>query len=152
MHVAASPGRIRVAVTIVSIALSVAALTGANIDQKDVVAHVLAVGDSLALSDALTMTFEAVVEDSRCPTGTNCIWEGDAVVRVRLDERGTAPATYVLHTSDRYQQAFEHGNVRVRLLEVAPHPAATTVHRPPSTVRPTFLLPARVPPHTNVPR
>jgi hypothetical protein len=130
MQVAASPRRFCVLVTFVSIGLFGAALGGANIDQKAPVEHVLAIGESIALPDALTLTFEAVVEDSRCPTGTDCVWEGDAAVRVRLDERGKAPATYVLHTSGRFQQAFEHAGVQVRLVKVAPHPAANAPIRP----------------------
>jgi hypothetical protein len=87
------------------------------------VEHVLAIGESIALPQkALTLTFEAVVEDSRCPTGVECIWEGDAAVRLRLDESEKARATHVLHTSSRFQQAFEHGELLVRLVNVAPHP------------------------------
>jgi hypothetical protein len=131
MHASLHPRLGRVGVFTVWISLSVAGMTAAGSGQKGAVEHVLAIGESIALPEkALTVTFEAVVEDSRCPTGVECIWEGDAAVRLRLDEREKAIATHVLHTSSRLQQVFEHGDVMVRLVNVAPHPPVDAPIRP----------------------
>ena len=39
-------------------------------------------------SDGLTITFEAVTGDSRCPEGVECVWAGEAHVRLVIE--GTA--------------------------------------------------------------
>ena len=84
---------------------------------------VLAVGQSGSLLDTgLTVTFEAVVSDSRCPTGVNCVWEGDAEVRVRIDATNVKPSTYTLHTSERSPRQISHGDVEVGLVSLVPHP------------------------------
>lgn len=85
----------------------------------------LAPGESGRVPDSeAAITFEAVVEDSRCPTGVTCVWEGDAAVRIRVEEPGAAPATYTLHTSDRFGREAKHGSIRIRLAAVTPHPTA----------------------------
>ena len=72
----------------------------------------------------LTVVFEAVVEDSRCPTGTNCVWAGDAAVRVRVDSANSKPTSYMLHTNDGFEREVVHGNVRIRLSSLTPEPTA----------------------------
>jgi len=72
----------------------------------------------------LTVVFEAVVEDSRCPVGTNCVWAGNAVVQLRVDSRSAKPASYRLHTNDRSAQEVVHRDVRLRLSSLTPEPTA----------------------------
>jgi hypothetical protein len=105
------------------ILLAIASVASAGGDRQTPVELVLALNESRALPQSpLSLTFEAVVEDSRCPTGTECIWEGNAAVRVRLDERGKTSVTHIVNTSSRFPQSFEHGDVRVRLVKVEPYP------------------------------
>jgi hypothetical protein len=45
---------------------------------------VLGVGDAMVVGDdGLTLRFEGVSNDSRCPVDVNCIWEGEALVLLR---------------------------------------------------------------------
>ncbi len=72
----------------------------------------------------LTVTIEAVVEDSRCPEGEACLWAGDAAVAVVLTG-ATSPSTrVVLHTNLPSGRETTYQGVRVRLIEVAPRPTA----------------------------
>jgi hypothetical protein len=72
----------------------------------------------------LTITFEAVTDDSRCPEGVSCVWAGDAVVHIRI-EGGTPPAsTAMLHVNGQFDRDVVHGSHRVTLVAVAPHPKA----------------------------
>ena len=87
----------------------------------------LAIGGSAPVPDTdVTVTVEDVTDDSRCPTGVTCIWEGDAVVHVRVTEPKAQPATYLLHTSGRFTRTATHGKLKLQLVEVKPYPAADT--------------------------
>lgn len=44
----------------------------------------LAVGEAVeAAAGGPRITFLRVVDESRCPTGVSCVWDGDATVEVR---------------------------------------------------------------------
>jgi hypothetical protein len=86
---------------------------------------VLAVGESFGVPEtSLVITFEAVEEDSRCPVGTRCLWEGDAAIRIRLGGPDIRTAAYTLHTNERFERTITHGQLRVALAALAPYPAA----------------------------
>ncbi len=71
-----------------------------------------------------TVTFVRVTEDSRCPTGVNCVWEGDAAVELRVQAGAAAPATVQLHTNDRFDREATAGGLRLRLESLEPYPQA----------------------------
>lgn len=113
------------------LSLASCASTGPTAVQDTARRIVLAPGESLRLRDFdLTLTFETVVEDSRCPTGADCIREGDAIIRIRINDRATAPAFYRLHTSEAFAREVVHGEVRLRLVALMPHPSAGSIPRP----------------------
>jgi hypothetical protein len=106
-------------------------LVGPPTDQAGASQVVLSPGGSSAISGTdLAVTFDAVVEDSRCPAGVNCIWAGDAIVRIRIGTRAAASSAYLLHTGLPAGGEIEHGNVRVRLVDVTPYPQADRPSRP----------------------
>lgn len=72
--------------------------------------------------ESLAVTFEKVVEDSRCPTGTTCIWEGDAVVRLGLRGARAATGTLDLHAQMPSQREGAFQNYRVRIVQLVPWP------------------------------
>jgi hypothetical protein len=84
----------------------------------------------------LTLVLEAVAQDSRCPKGVNCVWAGDAAVRIRLEP---PPTAYTLHTNDGFEREIAHGNVRVRLVSLTPEPTADGPPRP-DTYRATLSI------------
>lgn len=69
-----------------------------------------------------TMTFDRVREDSRCPSGVACVWEGDAIVMLTL-EQGAERTELALHTA-RHPGPTEAaiGSCRVELVTLAPEP------------------------------
>lgn len=84
----------------------------------------LGAGQSAAVAGAsLEIEFVSVVEDSRCPRGVDCVWEGNARVRLRLKRPGAAPTEIELNTNlePRRAAAFGHD---VRLKELSPYPQA----------------------------
>lgn len=86
-----------------------------------------AVGD-----DGLTLTFEAVTNDSRCPTDVTCIWAGEAVTRLRVAAPGMSAATLTLHTpgGTAPAEAAYAERFGVRLSELRPAPISTRTIAP----------------------
>ena len=78
---------------------------------------------STLAGENLTLTFVQVLEESRCPAGVQCIWEGNARVGVKAEKRPSPPATLELNTSGRYAREATYQGYTVQLLEVVPHPA-----------------------------
>ena len=59
------------------------------------------VGESVGVAGAdLTVTYGAVLTDSRCPIGVQCIWAGNATISVALAKPGSPPATVGLNTTE----------------------------------------------------
>ena len=70
----------------------------------------------------LTVGFEGVASDSRCPRGEACVWEGDATVRIRLRQADGTVDILELHTRSGGQSAQSIGGYSVRLVAVLPEP------------------------------
>ncbi len=82
-------------------------------------------GESVSIGNAVaTLTFDQVVQDSRCPTDVTCIRAGD--VTLRLATANADGVTMVeLTIGDRGEPAASFDGLRVTLLEVAPIPRST---------------------------
>lgn len=81
------------------------------------------VGEAVAiLGEPLTIGFEEVVEDSRCPANTTCIWAGRAVVRIGVRVDNTQTGTLNLETSSDTAGEGEFQKYRLRLVRLAPVP------------------------------
>ncbi|MDT0630372.1 hypothetical protein RQM47_04450 [Rubrivirga sp. S365] len=73
----------------------------------------LALGER-AEREGETVAFEALVEDSRCPEGVQCIWAGRVQVRLTV---GGEPVVLTLPAREEgEQEAVERGGVRVALV------------------------------------
>ena len=73
--------------------------------------------------EGLGIEFVSVVEDSRCPQGVDCIWAGNAKVRLRLKRGRGAAAEIELNTNTEPQRSAAHG-YEVRLTSLSPYPKA----------------------------
>jgi hypothetical protein len=50
---------------------------------------ILALGQTARLEEAdLSLTFSDLLEDSRCPSQVTCVWAGQAIIRVRVQQGG----------------------------------------------------------------
>lgn len=72
--------------------------------------------------DGLTVKFDGVSGDSRCPTGVMCVWEGDAVVVIEASEPPRAASDLELHTSARFPHEGLYGRYRIELVSLVPQP------------------------------
>jgi hypothetical protein len=84
-------------------------------------------GGSVRISgSALTVTFDSVSEDSRCPTDVQCVWEGNATLHLTVDS-ATLSRRAELRTSGVRQPASAYGFlIELRALR----PVPTTQARP----------------------
>lgn len=85
----------------------------------------LKIGESAEIeAEALLIGFEAVSADSRCPKGVQCIWEGDATVRVWLQKGSDTRETHELHTSPKGETAVSYRDYELSLLRLDPYPVS----------------------------
>ena len=81
----------------------------------------LRVGGSARISgEPLTITFESVVTDSRCPTNTTCVFEGDAIVRLNIEGANAGRLTLDLHTQANGPREGRFQTYGIRLVRLAP--------------------------------
>jgi hypothetical protein len=78
-------------------------------------------GASAILDGGLTIAFDRVASDSRCPMDALCIWAGDAVVAVSVSQSGGGSARRELHTDAAGSEA-SYLAYAVKLLALAPYP------------------------------
>ncbi|MCC7129630.1 MAG: hypothetical protein IT297_04450 [Anaerolineae bacterium] len=78
-----------------------------------------------AQDGGLRLSFEAVLEDSRCPEGAQCIWAGQVRAQLHAWADGAAAETFELITSTAKQapdNAHTYHGYRIELLAVDPYP------------------------------
>lgn len=71
------------------------------------------------------LTFKEVTEDSRCPEGVNCVWEGMAKVKLEIMGTYTRPMHMELATiknSAEVPTSTEFNGYKITLKEVHPYP------------------------------
>jgi hypothetical protein len=68
----------------------------------------------------LKIAFIELVEDSRCPTDVNCIWTGNAKIKVRVTKNGRSKVLE-LDTLTR-GMIPSYGNYQLKLKELTPKP------------------------------
>lgn len=83
----------------------------------------LSVGQSTVVDGAaLEIAFQAVTNDSRCPKGEACIWEGDATVCIWVQPAAGTKEKFVLHTSSKRASVTDFGDWSIRLVALDPYP------------------------------
>lgn len=70
----------------------------------------------------LTIKFVSLVEDSRCPTGVNCVWAGNAKIRIKVS-KGKESKTFELNTT-LDPKAATFAGYEINLTDLTPQPAA----------------------------
>jgi len=89
---------------------------------------VLASGQSaLILGADLTIRFDGVDGDSRCPADAFCIQGGDARVRLEVSSSG-GRRQYELHTGN--MQPVRHDDLTIHLVQLAPYPFSSRTIAP----------------------
>ena len=81
-------------------------------------------GQQLKLDGAdFQVKFVGVPQDSRCPTGVNCVWEGNAEVALNFTYDDCATnLTLNTHNSPQTVQDGKAGGFRIKLIKLDPYP------------------------------
>ena len=69
----------------------------------------------------LRIKFLELVEDSRCPTDTNCVWAGNAKIKVRV-RTNHGPARTLTLNSTLQPQTVSYAGYEFRLAGLTPQP------------------------------
>ncbi len=86
----------------------------------------LRIGQQGTVSGGFTVRFDSVAEDSRCPTGLQCVWAGNCVVALTYTS-GDRKVPFTLESYDRVKRDTIIDKHRIELLAVSPYP--DSVHR-----------------------
>jgi hypothetical protein len=73
-------------------------------------------------TDSLQLRFDKVSADSRCPVGSTCVQEGDAVVVVTATRSAANAQSFELHTQTGLAAAATYGRYQIKLTKLEPRP------------------------------
>ena len=73
--------------------------------------------------DHFYICLDSVLNDSRCPTGVMCIWEGNAEVRFRFEKLNENPIFFNLNTHLSSTKDTIIDNHKISLIGLDPYPA-----------------------------
>ncbi len=74
-----------------------------------------------APGSGLRIKFVELVEDSRCPENTNCIWAGNAKIKVRVAKNGRSKVLE-LDTMPMSKEPVRFGSYILKLVKLTPAP------------------------------
>jgi hypothetical protein len=98
---------------------------------------ILAPGEEVSNKDAnLSVSFAEILEDSRCPKNTNCVWEGQAKVKLMINGE---PMELILRAGkpQEAQQQFNNSYI-FEAQALDPYPDGTKID--PTTYRLKLLV------------
>lgn len=78
------------------------------------------IGQEKAARGNLRVRFLTLVEDSRCPTGTQCVWAGTARIKIQVRSSARNAQTFDIETNG--DDVMFRG-YRIKLTNLTPHPA-----------------------------
>lgn len=75
------------------------------------------------VSRKFSLQLDTVLNDSRCPKGVQCVWEGNAEVQLKIIMSSDGKTHYTkLNTNSKFSQDTTINNYRFKLLELNPYP------------------------------
>lgn len=90
----------------------------------------LKAGHSASLDKSVTLTFDRVTSDSRCPINAVCLVAGEAVVVLKLSQRAGTPVDRELRTGDPPKSETSYLSYSISLAGLTPFPFAGQTIRP----------------------
>lgn len=73
--------------------------------------------------EKLSVQFSSVQNESRCPTGVQCVWEGNAAISIEVSKKRKKSVQAILNTNTTIQpNEVAYKKYRVKLLGLNPYP------------------------------
>ena len=69
----------------------------------------------------ISLSFDSL-QDSRCPIGAMCIWEGNARIKLKIRQSGESEISFWLNTHDSFLSDTVVNGIRYELIDVLPYP------------------------------
>jgi len=84
---------------------------------------VITMGEMMLCTEELKLfiQFDSLLNDSRCPRGANCIWEGDASIQFTVTYK-RAMDTLILHTNKEGEKSKSLFGYSFELENLSPYP------------------------------
>jgi hypothetical protein len=81
-------------------------------------------GQQVAIkSEKLSVQFSSVQNESRCPTGVQCVWEGNAAISIEVSKKRKKAEQAILNTNTAIQpNELAYKKYRIKLLGLNPYP------------------------------
>lgn len=80
-------------------------------------------GQTVTLQDgSITVQFSHLLSDSRCPKGVECVWAGNAKIKILFNSKAVK-----LNTNFQLKSEVHISGYEIRLISLAPYPVA---HKP----------------------
>jgi hypothetical protein len=115
----------KILIATIAVALTFAMSVAAQTPEFLTVKHTK---QGFAKKSKLKIKFLEVVEDSRCPTGAQCIWAGNAKIKVLIDN-GTTKQEFVMNTTDG-PKGDSFSGWAIYLEELTPYPKSGSATDP----------------------
>ncbi len=81
----------------------------------------LKIGEAVEINgESLTIDFDKIIDDSRCPTGAECFWEGQAEVNLLWNK--TKELVVIMRAGQEDLAKDTIDNIVLTLLDVRPYP------------------------------
>ena len=99
-------------------------LQNENIDINSSVS--LEIGQSVSISDqGITVKFIDVLDDSRCPSDVECVWEGTFSLKISVNSNGQNLGNFILNSSNLHKASFSSYYAKCQSLD--PYPVSTKI-------------------------
>jgi hypothetical protein len=98
----------------------------------------LYIGESVIIEDhAIKLKFVDVLDDSRCPSDVECVWEGTVSLMINIRYSSQDLGNFILNSSNLHKASFMGYYVKFKVLE--PYPISTEII-PESSYHATFRV------------
>lgn len=92
---------------------------------------IIAQGDCAGdVQSKIYICLDSVLNDSRCPRGVQCIWEGNAEARFRFVNSDDAPVFFNLNTHLGFTNDTIIGGYKFTLKAITPYPGSIEILKP----------------------
>jgi hypothetical protein len=98
----------------------------------------LYIGESVTIKDhGIKLKFVDVLDDSRCPSDVECVWEGTVSLMINIQYNSQDLGNFILNSSNLHKASFMGYYVKFKELE--PYPISTEII-PKTSYRATFSV------------